>query len=212
VSREHVADDPAGRPRPGPTRRRGAELEQAILRAALDELAETGYSGLAMDRVARRAGTNKNAIYRRWPNRAALGLAAYRQLAVSDQQLPDTGELRGDVLELLRRANRQLSSPAGDILRSLLGSAGDDPQLLAQLREQTADAGSGTWLTVLGRAVARGEAVPEALHPRVATVALVLLRNEYITRGTPVVPNQDLVEIVDEVYLPLIRGRGSARR
>jgi AcrR family transcriptional regulator len=212
VSREHVADDPAGRPRSGPTRRRGAELEQAILRAALDELAETGYSGLAMDRVARRAGTNKNAIYRRWPNRAALGLAAYRQLAVSDQQLPDTGELRGDVLELLRRANRQLSSPAGDILRSLLGSAGDDPQLLAQLREQTADAGSGTWLTVLGRAVARGEAVPEALHPRVATVALVLLRNEYITRGTPVVPNQVLVEIVDEVYLPLIRGRGSARR
>ena len=212
MSREHVADDPAGRPRSGPTRRRGAELEQAILRAALDELAETGYSGLAMDRVARRAGTNKNAIYRRWPNRAALGLAAYRQLAVSDQQLPDTGELRGDVLELLRRANRQLSSPAGDILRSLLGSAGDDPQLLAQLREQTADAGSGTWLTVLGRAVARGEAVPEALHPRVATVALVLLRNEYITRGTPVVPDQVLVEIVDEVYLPLIRGRGSARR
>ena len=196
----------------GPTRRRGAELERAILRAALDELAERGYSGLTMDRVARRAGTNKNAIYRRWPNRAALGLAAYRQLAVADQQLPDTGELRGDVLELLRRANRQLSSPAGDILRSLLGSAGDDPQLLAQLREQTSDAGSGTWLTVLGRAVARGEAVPEALHPRVATVAVVLLRNEYITRGTPVVPDQVLVEIVDEVYLPLIRGRGSARR
>ena len=212
MSSKHVADGLSGRPRSGLTRRRGAELEQAILRAALDELAEAGYAGLTMDRVARRAGTNKNAIYRRWPNRAALGLAAYRQLAVADQRLPNTGELRGDVLELLRRANRQLSSPAGDILRGLLASAGDDPQLLAQLREQTADAGSGTWLTVLGRAVARGEAVPEALHPRVATVALVLLRNEYITRGTPVVPDQVLVEIVDEVYLPLIRGRGSARR
>jgi hypothetical protein len=88
------------------------------------------------------------------------------------------------VLELLRGANRHWSSPAGDILRSLLASAGDDPQLLEQLREQTADAGPGTWLTVLGRAVARGEAPPEALHPRVATVAVVLLRNEYITRGT----------------------------
>jgi AcrR family transcriptional regulator len=208
VSREHVADDLTGRPRSGLTRRRGAELEQAILRAALEELAEAGYSGLTMDRVARRAGTNKNAIYRRWPNRAALGLAAYRQLVQVDQELPDTGELRGDVLELLRRANRQLSSPAGDILRSLLGRARDDPQLLAQLREQTADAGSGTWLTVLGRAVARGEAAPEALHPRVATVAIVLLRNEYITRGSPTVPDSVLVEIVDEVYLPLIRGRG----
>jgi AcrR family transcriptional regulator len=207
VSGEHVADDPTGRPQSGPTRRRGAELERAILRAALDELAETGYSGLTMDRVARRAGTNKNAIYRRWPNRAALGLAAYRQLVQVNQDLPDTGELRGDVLALLRRANCQLSSPAGDILRSLLGSARDDPQLLEQLREQTADAGSGTWLTVLGRAVARGEAPPEALHPRVATVAIVLLRNEYITRGTPTVPDGVLVEITDEVYLPLVSCR-----
>jgi AcrR family transcriptional regulator len=211
VRGDEAAAPPAGRPGSGPTRRRGAELEQAILRAALEELAEAGYAGLTMDRVARRAGTNKNAIYRRWPNRAALGLAAYRRLVVADQELPDTGTLRGDVLELLRRANRHLSGPAGDILRSLLGSAGDDPQLLAQLRELTADAGSGTWLTVLGRAVARGEAPPDALHPRVATVAVVLLRNEYVTRGTPTVPDGVLVEIVDQVYLPLVRGRGLRR-
>jgi AcrR family transcriptional regulator len=204
-----MADDPAPPSAGAPTRRRGAALEQAILHAAVEELTESGYAGLTMDRVARRAGTNKNAIYRRWPNRAALGLAAYRQLVAADQQLPDTGELRGDVLELLRGANRHLSSPAGDILRSLLASAGDNPELLEQVRAQSADAGSGTWLTVLGRAVARGEAPPEALHPRVATVAVVLLRNEYITRGTATVPDAVLVEIVDEVYLPLVRGRGS---
>jgi hypothetical protein len=85
------------------------------------------------------------------------------------------------------------------ILRAALG--------LAAYR-LTTDAGSGTWLTVLGRAVARGEAAPEALHPRVATVAVVLLRNEYITRGTPTVPDGVLVEIVDQDYLPLVRGRG----
>src|SRR5215207_3339695 len=160
-----MADDPNRRPASGLTRRRGVELERAILRAALEELAEAGYSGLTMDRVAKRAGTNKTAIYRRWPNRAALGLAAYRQLVVTDQELPDTGALRGDVLELLRGANRHWSSPAGDILRNLLAGAGDNPELLEQLRVQSADAGSGTWLTVLGRAVARGEAPPEALHP-----------------------------------------------
>jgi AcrR family transcriptional regulator len=53
------------------------ELERAILRAAGDELVESGYARLTMDRVARRAGTNKNAIYRRWPSRAvAHGEAA----------------------------------------------------------------------------------------------------------------------------------------
>jgi hypothetical protein len=39
-------------------------------------------------------------------------------------------------------------------------------------------------------------------------VAVVLLRNEYVTRGIPTAPNHVFVEIVDEVYLPLVRGRG----
>ncbi|HEX5504710.1 MAG TPA: TetR/AcrR family transcriptional regulator [Thermomicrobiales bacterium] len=199
-----MAENPAGRRGPGATRRRGVALEQAILRAAADELRDAGYPGLTMEKVARRAGTNKNAIYRRWPNRAALGIAAYRHLAVVDRQLPDTGELRGDALELLRRANGQWSSPTGDILRGLLASAGDDPQLLAQLREYAIDAGSDLWLQVLRRAVARGEARPEALHPRVATVAIALLRNEFIVRGVTTVPDGVIVEIVDEVYLPLV--------
>jgi AcrR family transcriptional regulator len=195
------------KPPSAPVRRRGEELEQAILRAAADELIASGYPGLTMDKVARRAGTNKNAIYRRWPNRAALGIAAYL-LITAGIELPDTGELRGDVLELMRRANRNFSSPHGEILRGLLASAGDDPELLERLREHTGDGGSAMWLTVLGRAVARGEISPEALHPRVATVAVVLLRNEYVTRGLPTAPDGVLVEIVDEVYLPLVRGRG----
>jgi AcrR family transcriptional regulator len=207
---DNMADPPASRPGPVPGRRRGATLEQAILRAAVEELAEVGYPGLTMDRVARRAGTNKNAIYRRWPNRAALGVAAYRQMVEVGLRLPDTGDLRGDVLALLHRINRDLSSPRGDILRGLLAAVSDEPELLAQLQAQ-GDGGTATWLTILGRAVARGEALPEALHPRVATVAIVLLRNEYVTRGISTVPDEVIVEIVDEVYLPLVRRRGPAR-
>jgi AcrR family transcriptional regulator len=198
------------RHRPARARRRGAALERVVLGAAIDELLAVGYAGLTMDRVAERAGTNKNAIYRRWPSRAALAVAAYRQMAGDDLSLPDTGALRDDVLELLRRANRAWSSPIGSVQRSLLAGVADDPQLLMLIQERANDAGSALWLTILGRAVARGEARPEALHPRVATVAVVLLRNEYVTRGIPTAPDHVLVEIVDEVYLPLIRGRGVA--
>jgi AcrR family transcriptional regulator len=180
------------------------------LRAAIDELLAVGYAGLTMDRVAERAATNKNAIYRRWPSRAALAVAAYRQMAAGDQPLPDTGALREDAIELLRRANRAWSSPIGSVQRSLLAGVADDPELLALIQERASDAGSALWLTVLGRAVARGEARPEALHPRVATVAVVLLRNEYVTRGVPMAPDDVLIEIVDEVYLPLVRGRAEA--
>ncbi|GAA0326951.1 TetR/AcrR family transcriptional regulator [Actinoallomurus spadix] len=184
-------------------------LEEAILRAAADELLESGYPGLTMDRVAKRAGTNKNAIYRRWPNRAALGVAAYSRLVKAQTQPPDTGTLRGDVLALLRRINCDQASPTGEILRSLLAGVGDEPELLAELQSQVGDGGSATWLTVLGRAVARGEAPPKALHPRVATVALTLLRNEYVTQGLSRIPDTVITEIVDEVYLPLIRGRAT---
>lgn len=205
-----MADGTKRRRRATVGRRRGAALEQAILRATIDELLESGYEALTMDRVAQRAGTNKNAIYRRWPSRAALAVAAYRELNVADQPLPDTGTLRGDSLELLRRANRSWTSPAGQLRRSLFAGVAHDPELLALIQERANDAGSAMWLTVIARAVARGEVRSDALHPRVATVAIVLLRNEYVTRGPASVPDGVLVEIVDDVYLPLLRGRGLA--
>lgn len=198
-----MTDEPIVQPGAGRSRRRGTALEEAILRAAADELAESGYAGLTMDKVAKRAGTNKNAIYRRWPNRLALGVATYRSLATAVQP-PDTGTLREDVLELLRRANRHWSSPLGAILRELLATAEGASALRTQLPGRSPDTAC---LTILGRAVARGEATPEALHPRVATVAMDLLRNEFVVRGAPTAPDEVLVEIVDEVYLPLVRRR-----
>ncbi|MET7747758.1 TetR/AcrR family transcriptional regulator [Micromonospora sp. NPDC005367] len=190
------------------TRRRGEELERAILHAAAEELRESGYAGLTMDRVAARAGTNKNAIYRRWPHRAALGIAAYRHLSDAVMPNPDTGTLRGDALEMLRRANETWSSPHGAVLRALLAAAADDPALLALMRERSgADTMDRAWLTMLERAVARGEAPPAAAHPRVATTPMMLLRAEYAMRGIPSVPDEVLIEIVDEVLLPLVRGR-----
>lgn len=204
-----------GQERPGAgSRRRGAALEEAILSAAASVLTEEGVAGLSMEKVARRAGTNKNALYRRWPHRLALAVAAYRRLAEERTPPQDTGSLRGDALALLRRANSTWTSPMGEILRGLLAAAGGAPGLLAELREGTGgNAMDAAWLTVLGRAVARGEAAPEALHPRVAAAPTALLRDEYVTRGLPVVPDEVLAELVDEVFLPLVRGRapGPAR-
>lgn len=192
------ADDPRKAPR-----RRGVVLERAILQAALDELLDVGYSGLTMDRVAARAGTNKSAIYRRWPHRAALAVAAYRQLAVPDEA-PDTGDLRTDVLTMLRAAAARIASPQGEILHVLAAQVGSEPDLLREIRDQLLDTSLTRWLAVLGRAVARGQARAEALSPRIATLAVDLLRNEYLVRGVTTVPDGTLTEIVDTIYLPLV--------
>jgi AcrR family transcriptional regulator len=51
---------------PPATRRTGPALEQAIHAAVLSELAETGYTRLALDRVAKRARIGRASLYRRW--------------------------------------------------------------------------------------------------------------------------------------------------
>jgi hypothetical protein len=101
--------------------------------------------------------------------------------------------------------NADVGTPRADIIRGLLAATAEDPDLLARLRELAGDGGSSMWLSILRRAVDRGEAPPECLHPRVATAAVVLLRNEFMNRGMTPVDDEVIVEIVDRVYLPLVR-------
>src|ERR1700722_20923204 len=73
------SEQPAAKPeRLVATRRRGATLEHALLDAAWEELQESGYAKLTMERVAERAGTSRAVIYRRWRNRSELVIAALR--------------------------------------------------------------------------------------------------------------------------------------
>lgn len=161
-----------------------------------------------MEEVARRAGTNKNTLYRRWPNRTALAFAAYQHLTVKHFTLPDTGDLREDILAILRGANQHWGSPLGAVIRSLLADAADNPDLLRQVIAHAAASGADLFVPLLKRAVTRGEARPEALQPRIAGVAIALLRHEYITSGISEVPDAVLTEIVDQVYLPLVQAVG----
>src|SRR6201995_5015632 len=86
-------------PRPVRRRRHGGELEPALPRAGWHELTRVAYARLTMESVARRAGTSEPVLYRRWPNKDQLVLAAmehYRKANPID--LPDTGALRSDLL------------------------------------------------------------------------------------------------------------------
>lgn len=192
-----VAD--SARPVPPRTRRRGAVLENAILDAAWDELAAVGYAQVTMAGVAARAGTNKAALYRRWPNRTELLAAAIDRRVAPLAALPaDTGSLRGDVIAVLQAMNR----------RSHAAQAVPDPggELTAYLRHRAATEGFEQMDLVLSRARRRGEASGSRLSVQVGRLPVSVLHSE-LCLGTAPVPDQAITEIVDELFLPLAAGR-----
>jgi len=190
-------------------RRRGRVLERALLDAAWDELVAVGYANLTIDGVAARARTSKPVLYRRWPSRPLLMLAALRQRApMLSGPVPDKGSLRADVLALLERMSTRLEEAGQEVLVGLLADLFRDPEALGTLRSEIAIVSAEVMRVILERASKRGEVDARRIPPRVATLPVDLMRHELlVTRAA--VPVSVLCEIVDEVFLPLCRRNSS---
>ena len=188
-------------------RRRGADLEGAILDAAWEQLAAEGYGRFTIDTVAARARTSKPVLYRRWKSSDELLHAAIRHRgAATDVPDPDTGTLRGDFLALLRRSNT-LRGDMAALLSSMLGSyysrTGLSPADLRNLFLEGRPSATGR---AIERAVARGEIDPARLTPRIASLPYDLWRHEVMMTLKPV-PDHVLRQIVDDIFIPLVARR-----
>lgn len=189
--------------RQGP-RRRGAELEAAILAATRAGLVERGYASLSMDWIAERARTSKAALYRRWSTLGELVVYTHDRLVRSLLTVPDTGSFASDMRTTLRSTADLMDSEYGELLRGMLAEIMKDQELAAEARRQLADSGPYVMDEIYRRGIERGEVRPELRGTRTMTVALDLLRSEFIFRGTPIADTA-IEDILDTVYLPLVR-------
>ncbi len=191
--------------RKGP-RRRGDALYAAIFEATLDELTAVGYAELKMEHVANRARASKGSLYRRWPGRAELVVDAvhYTLPSCGEPPDPDTGSVREDILACLRGFANLLNGASGEAIRGLMAETIRNPDLMEVIRIRFIDPGVSLFLDVLRRGAARGEVRPTALTPRIAAVGPDLLRQHFMVHHAPI-PDRVLVEIVDDVIIPLIR-------
>lgn len=132
-------------------------VTQALSRALFQEWAMTGYAGLRLERVAKRAGVGKAALYRRWPSKAAMASACLADVGITITEVPDTGSLEGDVRALLFSIRKVLRHPlVRRILPDLHAEIGRSPELRASIRPfQAARRERGN--AVVERAIARGE-------------------------------------------------------
>jgi len=179
------------------TRRRGAELETAILDAARDELLARGYAGFTIEGVAERAATSRHVVYRRWRTREELALAALRHdVGPGTAPVPDTGSLRGDLIAVMVRANETRMSTAA-LFSMHLGAFYQETGMTPDtLRSELLGGRAGSSEVIIERAIARGEVDPAGLTPRRRSVAADLFRHEVIMTLKPV-PRSVIEEIVD---------------
>lgn len=180
-------------------RRRGAVLEEAILDAAWAELGNVGYSDFTFEAVARRAGTSRPVLYRRWPSRASLATTAIaRHVQQNPLVVPDLGNVRDELCLLLRkfadrappRQLRLLFEMSEDMVAEQMNFMDD------RFRESTLD-------RVIERAVLRGEIDARRLTPRVLRIPLSLVLHDVIVTGRQI-SDDAIAEIVDQVFLPLV--------
>jgi AcrR family transcriptional regulator len=174
--------------------------ETELLAVTLRLLQLHGYDRLTVDAVATTARASKATVYRRWPSKAELVLAAFmegiRQVAVP----PETGTLRGDLLRLGQLVCQEARKHAST-MRAVLVEVSRNPALSDVMQHQFVEQRRVLIQHVLRQAVDRGEIDGAAISDELWDVLPGYLIFRSIIPGRP--PTDRTVQaLVDDVIIP----------
>lgn len=182
-------------------------MDKAILAAAMDLLAEVGYAGLTMDQVAARARVGKASVYLRWPNKVALVAEAIQHRTAVTPDIPDTGELRGDMSLFLRTLLRRKAA-AEPAVAAVSGEIASNPEIRKAWRHGLTGALQACVRVIVERAIERGELPADCDVELLVMLPLTLLQTWRVEHGRA--PDDAAVDrIVAQFYTPA-RARRSA--
>jgi AcrR family transcriptional regulator len=205
VSGTERSDDDVSRPRRSGGRPLDSSRDAAILRAALEGLAERGYDLLTMDEIAARAHAGKGALYRRWPSKAALVIDAVRawRERLGPMTVPDKGSMRADVDAALERLpdmgtdeQRQVA-----VVFGLVTAAHRHPELGGLLSELIMERPRRAVAEVLERAAARGEIPPGRDLSLVPDLVIAMSLARFLRGETP--DREFMRRVFEDLVYPL---------
>jgi AcrR family transcriptional regulator len=150
---------------------RSERVRRAVLDATLELILERGLDQLSIVEVAGRAGVHDTTIYRRWGTRERLMIDALLVAGERRLPVPDTGSLRGDLVEFASTLASLLSEPLGRALAHALAGPSEDPAM-NEARAHYFQARLDLVGVVIDRAVARGE-LPAGTDASLALEALI---------------------------------------
>jgi AcrR family transcriptional regulator len=196
-------DDRAGAeeaPARGRGRPRSVEADQAILHATLRMLGTQGVAGTTIEGVAADAGVGKTTIYRRWPTKTDLILAAISDLVPTGDP-PDTGSMAGDMAALAETQQRRLAdSGLAGIVPRVLAESMSDPELHQDFVDRVVNPFRELLRLFIERGIERGELRPDLeVEPLVDLLHSIPIYKILMSRGDPA-----SLEQVPWAYLPLL--------
>jgi AcrR family transcriptional regulator len=151
-------------PRP-PGRPRSAASRAALLDAAYWQVVERGYASVTAGSIAA-AGAGKQTLYRWWPSKGRLVLAAFVAKAHERIDRPREAAIRAGEVERFLVADLAAAASLFPALRFLLAEAQSEPDLLAALRLEILEPRAAALETVVSRRVPqpRARALAEAIE------------------------------------------------
>lgn len=179
--------------------------EAELLNVTLQLLQKRGYDGLTVEAVVAQAKASKSTVYRRWPSKADLVLAAFIEGTRSSSAPPRTGSLRGDLLEIGALVCQHGTEHAST-MRAVLNQMSHNPALGAAMENEFIQQRKQMILEVLAEAVDRGEIDAAAVNDEIYDVLPGYLVFRCLVSGRP--PTNETVRIlVDEVLMPSLTAR-----
>jgi hypothetical protein len=95
--------------RPDP---RISQTKELVIRATYELIADVGFVGATVERIAERSGVARSSIYRHWPvPLPALHMAALEPLDDRPEDVEPTGDVRVDLLQYLSHVCSRLNDP-----------------------------------------------------------------------------------------------------
>ena len=181
------------------------ERESELLAVTLELLQKHGYEGLTVEEVAATAHASKATVYRRWPTKAELVLAAFIEGVSEDAEPPDTGSLREDLIAIGDAVSAQSREHAAT-MRAVLGEVSRNPALSEAMQRQLIDQRRAMMRTVLKQAVDRGEIEPADVDGDLWDLLPGYLIFRNVIQERP--PSRRTVRtIVDDLIMPSLKRR-----
>lgn len=196
----------AARRRPG--RPRSERVRKAVLRSTLALLKRDGFDALTIESVAARAGVGKATVYRRWPNKAELVIAAFVSAVGPELSFPKTGPVLRAIRQQMRRWVVIYRGPLGHIVATVVGAGQSQPEILKAFRSHWVEPRRIEARRLLRQAMKQGEIRADLDPDDVLDLLYGPLYLRFLLKHAPL--DRAFVDAVFKVVTPTLAGNNKA--